>query len=435
MNDLHVEDEELRGGSALKPTEAQQPVEDLGVLKRRHPIDVFDKRVVFCEYAAVRDGRRALDVAVDEDTGAYEGTLPPGVEVRGHVYFLNGKLVTTPSMTGFLKNYFPNDFDADANATRIATGTRILRDSRYKYYRYARDMVETVWLAADLPYEQLERGYATDPESAEGKSAAYVEFRAVHDPVVRAQLIKDWEDNGKLQSGLGKEMHRCIELFYNEYPAFGARFETIEFNYFRNFHDNWVRPRGLVMYRTELSLCYFAIRLCGMIDAMFVYASDLASGKPIRRCVLVDWKRANDLQFESFRGDKMANEPFSHLQLCDGSKYYAQLNGYAVTLERYTAIRVESMWVAVFHPNETNYRVHEVPDLRQQFKSCVARAAMVQAANSAKPALPGDGGALALPSTPLATSDQELAKPAVAVAKRLAEQTLVRKKAALRQVK
>lgn len=392
-------DERPVGGTALAP-----PVEDLGVLRRRHPIDVFDQRVEFCEYAAVRDGCRALDVVVDEDTGAHQGELPPGVEIRGHVYFLDGRLVTTPSMTGFLKNFFPNDFDADANATRIASGTRIMRDQRYKYYQYARDTVETVWLGADLPYAQLESGYNTDPQSPAGSTAAYKEFRAVHDPVVRAKLIKDWEDNGKLQSGLGKTMHRSIELFYNDYPAVGERFETTEFGYFRNFHRDWVQPRGLVMYRTELSLCYYAIRLCGMIDAMFVYASDLASGKPLRRCVLVDWKRANDLQFTSFSGRDMAREPFDHLPLCDGSKYYCQLSGYSVILERYTDFRVEQAFIAVFHPTESNFRVHEVPNLRPQFKSCVARAALAQAA---KLTAPSDSGA---PAAPAATKKRAAQK-------------------------
>lgn len=357
-----------------------EPVEDLGVLRRRHPIDVFDERVVFCEYAAVRGGRRALDVVVDEDTGAYEGELPPGVEIRGHVYFLSGWLVTRPSMTGFLGTFFPKDFDADANATRISSGARIMTDKRYPYYQYARDTVETVWLGADLPYEQLELGYATAPNSPGAQTTAYADFRAIHDPVVRAKIIKDWADNGALQSGLGKTMHRSIELFYNDFPDTGDRFSTVEFGYFRNFHRNWVQKRGLVIYRTELSLCYFAIRLCGMIDAMFVYASDLASGEPIRRCVLVDWKRANDLQFASYRPGVMAREPFEHLPLCDGSKYYAQLNGYKGILERYTAFRVESCHIAVFHPTEKDFRVHDVPDLQRHFKTCVLRAAQARVA-------------------------------------------------------
>jgi hypothetical protein len=252
----------------------------------------------------------------------------------------------------------------------------------------------------------------------------------VHDPVVRAKLIKDWEDNGKLQSGLGKEMHRSIELFYNEYPAIGPRFETREFGYFLDFHRNWVEPRGLVMYRTELSLCYYAIRLCGMIDAMFVYASDLASGKPIRRCVLVDWKRATDLQFTSFSGRDMAREPFDHLQLCDGSKYYAQLIGYAVTVERYTDFRVEKAFIAVFHPTESNFRVHEVPDLRSQFKSCVVRAALAQAT---APTLPVSTPLL--PATPT-THDtpvpvkvvSALAKPSASAKRRDDRAAFARKK-------
>lgn len=354
--------------------------EDLGALRRKNPIDIFDRRVEFCEYAAVRNGRRALDIEVDEDTGAYKGELPTGVEIRGHVYFLDGRLVTTPSMTGFLKNYFPGDFDAEFHARRIATDTPIIGKPGYKYYQFARDLVETVWLAADLPFEQLERGYATNPSSLAAKSAAYAEFRAVHDPVVYDALIKAWEDNGKLQSGLGKIMHRSIELFYNGNPMVGERFQTKEFGYFLDFHRDWVCARGLTMYRTELSLCYYAIRLPGMIDAMFVFDSDLESRIPIRRCVLVDWKRADDLQFTAYGDrDTRANEPFEDLPLCDGSKYYAQLNGYKCILERYTDFRVESMHIAVFHPNEERYRVHDVPDLQPQFKLCVARAAAAQA--------------------------------------------------------
>lgn len=398
-----------------QPPESAQtrPPEDLGVLRRRHPIDCFDRRVLFCEYAAVRAGLRVTDFEVDEDTGAYKGALPTDTEIRGHVYFLDGQLVTSPSMTGFLKNFFPETFDAQFHANRIATGTRIFTDKLYAYYRFARDSVETLWLGADLPFEQLERAYETDPNSPAGQSSAFAEFRAVHDPAVRAALIKSWEDNGRLQSGRGKEMHRSIELFYNMNPRIGPRFETKEMGFFFNFHREWVEKRGLVIYRTELSLCYFAIRLCGMIDAMFVYADDLAAskpdpvtgkpGKPIRRCVLVDWKRAKDLQFRSFRGNEYANEPFAHLQLCDGSKYYAQLNGYKCVTERYTDIRVESMHIAVFHPDEDDFVVHDVPDLQVQFKQCVARAAEKQAAE--KPAK-------------LAT--QAPAKPAIATKRRAA---------------
>ncbi len=404
--------------------------ENLDTLRKRHPIDVFDRRVVFRENAAVRAGRLADDVVVDEETGAVAGVLPPDVEVRGHVYFLDGVLVTSPSMTGFLKNYFPGEFDPDEHSLRIATGADIMRKPTYKYYQYAREHVETTWLALGLDMAELEAHYATPPTC---KTSEYLAFRAVHDPVVRAALVHDWAANGQLQSGLGKTMHRSIELFYNENPTVGERFETVEFGYFRAFHRDWVEAHGLVMYRTELSLCYFDIKLCGMIDAMFVFRSDLESGKPLRRCVLVDWKRANDLQFISYPGRPpvFAKPPFAHLPLCDGSKYYAQLNGYKCILEQHTEFRVASMHIAVFHPNEKEFRLHTVPDLQPQFRQCVANAAQQLAlakpvAEPAKQSVPTKQVA-----TKPASAKQVKAKPAAPglVRKNAAPGLVVRKKA------
>lgn len=368
-------------------------VGSLDKLRNAHAIPVFDDRVLFREFAAVRGDKLAAEFAVDEETGLCDVALPSDVTIREHVYFLDGQVVTSPSMTGFLKLYFPESFDAEAQSLQIAIGNRILNDVKYKYYQWGRAMVEEAWVAAGNALEDAVAAYETDESSLRNPSTPaevtlnYYEFRALHDKVVREGLKVAWAANGRLQSGLGKTMHRSIELFYNDCELAPERTCTVEYNYFLDFHREWAEKRGLAMYRTELSMCYFEIKLCGMIDAMYVYKKDLASGKPVTRCVLVDWKRAGDLQFESFAkrtekknydGTSKANAPFEHLELCDGSKYYAQLNGYKCTLEKHTPFRVESMHLAVFHPNNSQYNVFDVPDLQPQFAQCIETAKRAQ---------------------------------------------------------
>ena len=403
--------------------------ENLDTLRLRNPMPVFDTRVVFREYAPIRDGKLADDADVDPETGVVRGVLPAGVEVRGHIYLLDSQVVTSPSMTGFLKTYFPSTFDAEAEAQRISSSDRMLTDRAYDYYQRGREHVEAAWIALDYDIGELEWAYSTKPNADDPR---WKKFREVHDPIVKAVILKDWEDNGCLQSGLGKEMHRSIELFFNENVLSGPRFETKEYGYFCDFYKNWVLRKGLVMYRTELSLCDFEIRLCGMIDAMFVYKADVDSGKPLARCVLVDWKRAKDLQFKSYKRSPptFAKAPFDHLQLCDGSKYYAQLNGYKYILQKYTTFRVESMHIAVFHPTEATFRVHDVPELQTQFAICVAnaRAAMCMPAAISpepsaltppeQPAPPSKPAVLKRTLTSSATNKKPASKPKIAAKKK-----------------
>jgi hypothetical protein len=59
--------------------------------------------------------------------------------------------------------------------------------------------------------------------------------------------------------------------------------------------------------------------------------------------------------------------PLDHLDDCDGSKYYLQLNIYKYILEKYYDINVSYMAVASFHPSTgDSYFMTEVPNMENE---------------------------------------------------------------------
>lgn len=366
------------------------------LLKDERPVPAFDLRVKFYEFVAVVTGTfaRLLHIRVDQDNGAVlDNDLPPYAEVVNHKYWVDDEL-TLSSMTTW-SGSFISTFDGNAQSWKMATGTRLFDDPSYDYYQAGRPAVERAWPLARytalrdfcqknrilLPEHEQNRalspflGMFYRANAHERQSLDYQAFRSVHDPIVQQELLKMWD----ARRNEGSEFHKCAELYYNDcYDPSKPGFQSKEFGHFLQYVNTWVKDHGLVMWRTEISMCYFGGEpdcerpakqnpLCGTIDAMFVYKSDVEAwlaGKAPKptRCVLIDWKRCKKIETGSF--GRNARGPFRDMPSTNYTKYQVQLNCYRETLERYTSWRVTDMFIVNFHPNYDSYQVFEVKNLR-----------------------------------------------------------------------
>lgn len=398
----------------------------LDKLKLAHPIAEFDEHIVFFDWCIV-DGAGRLVARVEQDPGTgyplvrrprFDGAEPETVawdefdaktctlsvvfsidayaradaeyrlkrreRVLNHKYFVDGRLMDG-SMTGFVHHQF-SEFDSQQTARRIASSDRILYDKAYKYYRVGAELLREAWPEISAVYDEQQAAAETaaagakllsdDPEcylsNRQPGDAAYDFFRSAYEEIAYEAILLQWKEIADEAALLGTLMHESIEMFYNDmYEPELDRFCTPAFERFIRFHNEWVKPRGLVPFRTELCMFDESAELCGMIDALFQLRAN--AGDPFRRwdVVLVDWKRSKEIKCSAYDRDDVGREPLQHLPNCNLSHYKCQLNGYKWVLEHNTRYRVTSMHIAVFHPNNESYEVYDVPDLQREIGICI----------------------------------------------------------------
>jgi len=65
---------------------------------------------------------------------------------------------------------------------------------------------------------------------------------------------------------------------------------------------------------------------------------------------------------------RTAKSPITHLDDCEGTKYFLQLNMYRYILEQYYDINVGRMVVATFHPTLDKYFMATAPVMDEEVK-------------------------------------------------------------------
>lgn len=222
---------------------------------------------------------------------------------EGHLYFLDGDATDIVSVTTMIKS-FCQPFDADAIITKMQNSKSW--GPKHKYYGQTR--------------EEIKRG---------------------------------WEENRDDSSTRGTELHRSIELYYNEVPE---PLESPEYQYFVKFTED--HP-DLVPYRTEWVVYSEEHRVCGSIDMVLENPDGTLS--------IRDWKRSKEIKKTNpFARMKF---PVDHLPDCNYYHYCLQLNLYKWILETYYEKTVKDMALVVFHPNHANYQIYRVPDMREEIDS------------------------------------------------------------------
>jgi ATP-dependent exoDNAse (exonuclease V) beta subunit len=156
----------------------------------------------------------------------------------------------------------------------------------------------------------------------------------------REQIKDMWKDS----TNLGTELHLMVEDYLNGVDKIFHL--STEFQYFLNFMEDYSQ----LPYRTEWMIYDEEIKVGGCIDAIF---------KKDGKYIMYDWKRCNNLTFES--NDKSIKECISYLPDTNYWHYVLQLNIYTFIIHKNYGIKIDSMNLVVLHPENSNYQIYEVP--------------------------------------------------------------------------
>ena len=165
--------------------------------------------------------------------------------------------------------------------------------------------------------------------------------------VTEEDIIRTWNENGKVQRSRGTLMHFHIEQYLNgcviESPC------TLEFEQFLALHEQVIQDNQ-IPFRTELSVYSKSLSIAGQIDAVFKKADGTFA--------LWDWKRSKMLRYNSHSEMK---EPLDHLPDVNAWHYFLQLNMYRHILQRDYGLSVSAMYLGVFHPTRSQPLCVRVP--------------------------------------------------------------------------
>lgn len=134
----------------------------------------------------------------------------------------------------------------------------------------------------------------------------------------------------------GTRMHKDIERFIND----GSVPEDPYYEFCQFLRFNHERLRTYTPFRTELTMSFVPLRLCGQCD----FVARKANGK----YVLWDWKRTASLLVKPGPSTKPMLQPWSHRPSTSFNIYVIQLNLYRFMLER-GGIDVDEMYLVCFH--------------------------------------------------------------------------------------
>lgn len=256
-----------------------------------------------------------------------------------HTYYVHGVADYT-SCTTFIHSFFPH-FDQLGTATRMVRRSDFMVSDRYSQYRS---------LCTDA------HGTA-HPES-----------------VIVQHILRAWEQNAELQSGLGTRMHRAIELFYN-----GEEHDVFENTHF-DCYNAVVQAKGWRPFRTEMVVYDEESKLCGSVDMIFIDSTvdqDIASlwgdarqpGAPPLKVHLADWKRSKKITKHGF--GQVGHGPCSDIPNANFYLYTLQLNLYRYMLEKRYNVEVQSMSIVVCHPTNDSYLEFIVDDEQPRIQKMV----------------------------------------------------------------
>jgi ATP-dependent exoDNAse (exonuclease V) beta subunit len=169
------------------------------------------------------------------------------------------------------------------------------------------------------------------------------------------QQIKDlWATKGSAASGAGTNMHYDIECYYNYMEVEN---DSPEFEYFLKFDADFP---DLKPYRTEWMVYYEELKLSGSIDMVFE--------NPDGTLQIYDWKRCEEIPYESFGGKTSSTPCISHLPDSKFWHYSLQLNTYRAILEKKYDKKITALYLIRLHPDNPckTYDRIEVPFLDKE---------------------------------------------------------------------
>jgi hypothetical protein len=178
------------------------------------------------------------------------------------------------------------------------------------------------------------------------------------------EILAIWDKNRDDAATAGTLMHADIEHFYNHQFGKIKTSGSIEFGYFKQFNDDFVRrqnseinTKSLEMrpYRTEWMIYDLEVRIAGSIDMTFIDKNGDIH--------IYDWKRCKKIE-KCNRFNKSAKTSFlEHLPDTNYWHYALQLNIYRWILQKNYGVAVKSLYLVCLHPNYSNYQMIKLPIL------------------------------------------------------------------------
>jgi hypothetical protein len=176
-----------------------------------------------------------------------------------------------------------------------------------------------------------------------------------------ADIKKQWSDSGTQASTAGTALHLTIEEFLEGQPITNRNvLDSKEWSYFLSFWN--CHKAELEPYRLEWSVFSEEWKIAGQIDAVFRRKRDGAF-------FIYDWKRVKDIKYEN--PFQSCFDPVGHLPDTNYWHYTLQLNLYRHLLETYYGMKIEGMYLIVFHPDFPTYRKLRLNRLEQELEDLV----------------------------------------------------------------
>lgn len=198
------------------------------------------------------------------------------------------------------------------------------------------------------------------------KRGLSAEYEGMSDSDIR----RKWKLNGIDASTRGTKMHYQIECFFNKLAitnnwnidtaSWISNDLEVELGQFTNF-INGLRDNGhLFPYRTEWCIYHEDLKFTGSVDMVF---KNHDGGYDI-----YDWKRSKDIKKRGFNNFK--NEALVHLPDCNYWHYTMQLNLYKYILESKYGLRIDNLYLVVFHPDNGTgvFKKEKCPEMQDTMK-------------------------------------------------------------------
>ena len=185
-----------------------------------------------------------------------------------------------------------------------------------------------------------------------------------------ADIRKKWKLNGIDASTRGTKMHYQIECYFNKLAitnnwdidekSWKENDLQVELGQFRNFIDCLKEEGTLFPYRTEWSVFHEELKFTGSIDMVF---KNNNGGFEI-----YDWKRSKDIKKHGF--NNFVNPALIHLPDCNYWHYTMQLNLYKYILENKYGLRIDNLYLVVFHPDNGHgiFKREKCPEIQDIMK-------------------------------------------------------------------
>ena len=178
------------------------------------------------------------------------------------------------------------------------------------------------------------------------------------------QLKAQWEEKGRIARDEGTLMHERIERHYLGYEPDNKALSDAAFRQFMRFADRHkLRP-----YRSEWPVFMESCRLAGTLDFLAYDGTKFE---------IYDWKRSTKVvdAFGRPRVNSYGRHGLSPLAAVPDTVYHhyaLQQSLYRYILAAEYGIEVAACHLGIFHPENSDYHVVEVPYLLEEIKALIA---------------------------------------------------------------